>query len=316
VASVQEELAAEEKTLRKLLRWTPRGPRAEVEARLAELDEAAGRVERLRSQIAPPPPPAPPPSEPLPSEQLSALAARREAERERKAKDERRKAQDPARKAIGRIRDFAHAELIGSSLDVSRLSEAEGLELLALTGERFEGELSKRKERRYRALVGTLAGDVDLFERKRKEAEAAGAEARALERARLEAMPLRRYEGKGAAYLPSYLFSWLLRPGSEGLNVTDLGVLAALLFAFEHEQSPFRGSRFEAGSIILAAGDSYQLLPCAAGELSSGATWESVRYLEGNRFLELDTTTDGRTRLRLGERARALLEGTTELGVT
>ena len=304
MASAQEQLKAEEGKLRKLAAWRPRGPVAEIEAQTEKLRATAENVELLRAELAPPKPPV---TEPLASARLAALAGRRQFEAEQKAKAVERKRREPARKAARKLLAFAHAELAGASLNVERLREAEGVELLALVEERYDGELSGRKLKRYERLVGTLAGEPALFERKRKEAEADAAEALEAERARLEAMPVRRYEGKGGIYLPAFLHSWLMG-SAEGLNVTDLGVLAAILFGIEHGRSPFHRSHVTDGAIVLDAGAGYQLLTCLNPdlELGAGRVLEAVEYLRRNDWLEIDRS-DGRTRIRLGERARRQL---------
>lgn len=125
-------------------------------------------------------------------------------------------------------------------------------------------------------------------------------------------MPLRRYEGKGGVYLPAYMHSWLMKPGGDGLNIADLGILAAILFAFEHGEPPFYKSEMIDGEIVLDAAAKYQLLAYLnpEGELGPGRVWEAVRYFADNRWLEIDTA-EGRNRIRLGERALKLLEEAT-----
>lgn len=306
MSSVREELAAEEKKLARLLKAPmPDGSRAR--AATDALRSTAESVRRLRLRAG---------MEPTAREHMSALAARRRVEDEQRAKRKESAKREPARKAAKRLLAFAHPELVGARLDASRLSIKQGEELLELVEQRRAGELSGRKQKRYEGLVGTLAGEPALFERKRKEAESTAAEADALERARVEAMPLRRFEGRGGVYLPAYLFSWLMTPTSDGLNVTDVGILAAILFGLEHGRSPFLNSEVDAGAITLDGSAKYQLLPYLnpEGELSASRVSEAVRYLADSRWLELETAA-GRTRIRPGERARRELEEAT-LAVT
>jgi hypothetical protein len=44
-------------------------------------------------------------------------------------------------------------------------------------------------------------------------------------------MPLRTYSGKGACHLPGFLHLWLMDARPDTLTVTDVGVLATILFA-------------------------------------------------------------------------------------
>jgi hypothetical protein len=84
-----------------------------------------------------------------PSARMEALAGRRQLEAEQKAKAEQRKRREPARKAAQKLLSFAHPELAGANLNVERLSEKEGVELLALVEQRYDGALSGRKQKRY-----------------------------------------------------------------------------------------------------------------------------------------------------------------------
>ena len=59
------------------------------------------------------------------------------------------------------MRSFADPELRRAHLDATRLTIAQGKELLELVEARYEGSLSDRKERRYERLVGNLADDSD-----------------------------------------------------------------------------------------------------------------------------------------------------------
>jgi hypothetical protein len=303
VSAYREELEREEQTLRRLMKTPPEGSAATINAAAAKLRSTAEQVKPLRAQVF--------------NEEAHRAAARRagrrELEQKEREKAEERKRREPARKATRRMLQFAHPELRGATLNSTRLSIEEGEELLALVEERLAGSLSAKKEKRYRRLVGVLAGDPDLFERKRTEQEAEERQAAEAKRARLDAMPLRRYEGKGGAYLPAYLHSWLLGRAEGSLSVVDLGLLGTLLLAFEHGVSPFYGSEVLAdGAIVLDAGGPFQLVAQAnpAGELGAGRVREAADYLARNGWLQLETV-ESRVRLRPGERARKLLDEAT-----
>jgi hypothetical protein len=299
MATIHEELKAEEAELSRLLKAKKPQDAAATDRLLKAMRSKAQRVKTLRALAQRPPA----------EEHMRALAARREIELEQKAKREESRRREPGRKAARRLLAFAHPELIGATLDSSRLDVAEGEELFELVEQRLAGTLSGRKEKRYERLVGTLAGEPALFERKRQERDAADAEAKAADLARLEAMPVRRYEGKGGVYLPPLLYSWLTRPKRDGLNVADLGILAAILFAFEHGRSPFVRSEIIDSAILLDPAAPFQFLPYLDpdSELAPRRVREAVRYFADGGWLELDTA-DGKTRIRLGERARRQLD--------
>ena len=292
----QGELAAEERKLARMLKAEPTGNAETITAATSKLKATAERVKHLRAQV----------SFPRPS------AARAEAMAERDRRAERRKRKEPARTAATKLRAFAHPELVGASLNVSRLSEGEGKELLELVEARYEGSLSDRKERRYRALVGKLAGDPGLFERSRKAREAEAAEAEAAERARLDAIPLRRFEGKGGAFLPGYLLDWLLGSEEGSFAVVDVAVLGTIVLALEQGRSPFARSEFRDGAIVLDNATGFTFLPCMNpdGDLGERRVRDAVVFLAGNDWLEIGSL-DGRTSIGLGSRARKLLEEAT-----
>jgi hypothetical protein len=73
--------------------------------------------------------------------------------------------------ALNKVSRFGHRELVGETLHAGRLSPSEASELLALARKRQAGDLEGEGELRYERLVGQAAGDEELFERKRTEAE-------------------------------------------------------------------------------------------------------------------------------------------------
>ena len=98
--------------------------------------------------------------------------ARQEARAAAMRHSARLRARSPQAKALDIVAGFAHPEVIGVTLTPSRLTDAEGEDLLALARRRRgddpeAGPLSDDEERRYLTLVGTAAGTPDLFERKR-----------------------------------------------------------------------------------------------------------------------------------------------------
>lgn len=288
--SAREELRAEERKLDRLLN-APRPDGSKTKAAMEALRATADNVRRLRLRAG---------MEPTPREHARTLAARRELEAEQKAKREESAKREPARKAARALLAFADPALVGARLDASRLTPAEGKELLALVELRRSGELSGRKRARLEKLAGTLAGEPALYERRRQEAESTAAETPALEGAR-------------DVYLPAYLLRWLETP--DALSVTELGVLAAVLLSLENGRTPFYGSEVRDGAIILGGGSPFQLAGNVDNELSARAVADAVRYLADAGWLELDTA-EGRTRITPGKRAKMSREVEAKATVT
>jgi hypothetical protein len=120
---------------------------------------------------------------------------------------------------LGPVTGFAHWELQGEKLAGSRLSEAELDELNELVkrrralvkGVQSAEVLTDKEIARYEALVGTAAGDPQLFERKRRDKTAKAKLGELKEERRVASLPKRPvYAEPGSIELPRYVFSWLL----------------------------------------------------------------------------------------------------------
>lgn len=298
----ERELVTEEAKLAGLLKAKqPKGSADTIRAATRALTATAENVRRLRGEVF----------HERGQAVIANAPARAHFEREQRAKREQRDRQESARKAANRLLSFADPELVGARLDTSRLSEQEGDDLLGLVEDRIAGTLTERKRKRFERLVGKLAGEPGLYERKRAEREAIEAEGRDAERARRDALPLRRFEGKGGAYLPAAIHASLTDPRPGTLTVTDAGVLAAVLLGFENGEPPFLGATIEAGTIVLDGAHGFQLRP-GMGDDCTGASRvrDSIAYLAELRWLTLSVEA-GATRIGLGERATRLLETAT-----
>ena len=305
---LRERVGRERKIVDKFLRLRPEGRSvAELRKATEEARAAHGRLKELRRALG----------VRQHVDWIESAPLRRQLEQDAKAKAERRKRLEPAAKAARLVVEFAHPELAGARLVAANLSEEEGVELLALVEERREGALTPKAESRYRQLVGTLAGSPSLFEDAARERAIGEREAALAEKARLDAMPLRRFEGKGGAFLPGYLHDWLMDPDEGSMSLTHLGVLGVLLLAFEHAETPFAGSEVVDGVIVLDPGLGFTLSRTVDpyGDLGAGRVRESVAYLAANGWFDVDTA-DGRTRIRPGERLRTLLEEAEAAAVT
>jgi hypothetical protein len=134
--------------------------------------------------------------------------------------------------------------LRGVTLDANRLTDEEGQELAEIV-KRFR-ELpagaapGTADVARYEQLVGQWAGDVNLFETTRRDAEREARMAQIEEKERLEALPKRPvYAETGAVTFPRFVFSWLEQSRDQAWTVADVGMLFAVLGMFENRRCLF-----------------------------------------------------------------------------
>jgi hypothetical protein len=304
VPTLRDELRAEEAKLARMVKTKPSGPAAKIRAMTAELHATADRVKHLRMQHV---------KEAHEGAYRVAelrTAMKEQIQRERE-KEIHRKAMEPARRAVGLVRGYAHRELTGRSIRVENLTPEQGVELLELVEERIEHGLTGRKLRRYEALVGGLVDDVGAFERARRERETQERQEAEQAKARLDAMPLRRFEGKGGAYLPAYLFDWLAGTEEGSMSVADIGILGAVMLALEQGRSPFARSEVRDGVIVLDPATPFAFLPYMnpGGELGEPRVRDAVAFLAANDWLEVGTV-NGRPSVALGDRRKLLGEAT------
>jgi hypothetical protein len=168
---------------------------------------------------------------------------------------------------LGHVARFGHAELQGEKLVGSRLSDEELDELrdlvnrkrALLKGRANAEELTKAETERYERLVGQCAGDVELFQRKRRHKAARAKLGELKEERRVASLPKRPiYAEPGSIELPRSVFSWLVaeinRDGSSW-GITEVGLLAAVLLSFENRIPILKDGHFveEAGELVLVA---------------------------------------------------------------
>lgn len=245
---------------------------------------------------------------------VEAAPLRRRIRDEAEAREGRRRKSQAARDALSALRYSPPPEVEGVPLDPTRLSEAEGAELLALVQARQKGTLTGADLERVGELLGIAAGNTGLFQEKARERELREKEEALAEAERTASLPEQTATGKGLAVLPSYLVPWLQNPEEGGLTVADVGVLATLLLSFSNRTPLVVGGRFEEedGEAILVVPEDFRLLPAAnpqsAHELgTSGRVREanSLAFLRLNDFFAVEKE-GGSLRIRLGARAKAL----------
>jgi len=154
--------------------------------------------------------------------------------------------------------------------DLARaLTPEQGEELLAIVLQKEPW--SATQQARWEELVEQAADAPGLYERLRQEAAIAAREKALAEEARVQAMPMRTFTGRGGAYVPGHAFAWLMSPKDGSMDVIDVGVLVTLQICFENRTAcPFLGGEVVEGGFLLSAGYGYALArPLdAAGDLS------------------------------------------------
>ena len=124
---------------------------------------------------------------------------------------------------------------------------AEGLAWSAVERGGDGAELTSEERVRYERLLGTCAGNENLFAERRHEAAARERLGRLTNEAKKAALPLRpKYEEPGAVVLPAFVFEWLKISRDASWTVVDVGVLAVVLGMFANrDASIINGARFE-----------------------------------------------------------------------
>jgi hypothetical protein len=125
------------------------------------------------------------------------------------------------------------------------------------------------------------------------------------------------YAEVGSISLPRFLNSWLKTSRGQ-FTVADLGLLSALLLMFENQQSVFIGGRFETidGEPVMILREEQLRFPSSANNnaMTSGHSGfiretAALRTLVRNKWFEVERSA-GELRIRLGERAKKVRQGT------
>ncbi len=235
----------------------------------------------------------------------------------------------PAAKWLDVARRYSAPELRGETLVASQLSDDDAAELEKLVRRKREivndehaPPFTDDEKRHWESLLGRAAGDSELFEKKRRDAQARvklaelqdERKAAGLQRQPLLAEP-------GSVQLPRILFRWLTGDSARetgAITLTDIGVLYGVLACFQNDDaSLFPNARFEgdadARTLVVPAGIGADLRThgqtAGSPHDASGSGHVRLRpalaVLALNGWLEVEQTV-GELRIRLGERARKL----------
>jgi hypothetical protein len=194
-------------------------------------------------------------------------------------------------------------------LDHHRLSGDDLRELRKLQKVRHR-EATPEQEARYVELVEQAADEPGLFARRTEAIEredAMKAEAAKLARTFL---PRRRDPAPGSVELPAYLLRWLTNGQDETFDVTDLGVLAAVLLSFADESpGPFVHGRFQRDddgpAIVIGQAGAGERLMRGADDTAHVRVGAHLSLLARNDLLDVQRVS-GTTTIRLGRRTRKL----------
>ncbi len=208
-------------------------------------------------------------------------------------------------------RDLDPDVLDGVPLNPDLMSDEEIAELRALLRQRRERAITDDGLARFERLVGQAAGEPGLYARRRHEIErsqAMKAEATKLARAFL---PKRRDPEPGSIELPAFIFAWLTNGEEDTFDVTDLGLLAALVYSFANES----GAVFSRGSfvhdehgpsiVVGKSGTHAPRLRRGADDTQHLQVIDHLSALKENRWIET-TNVRGVWTIRPGERMRKL----------
>jgi hypothetical protein len=199
-------------------------------------------------------------------------------------------------------------EIVGVTLDSSRLTDDEMEEARRLLRlDRLDGKDARSAER----LVDVAAGEPGFIKRRRREAEQAAAREREAERLHRAMLPRRRDPEPGSIELPRFLFQWVTNGKDNTFDVTDLGVLAAVMFSFAGETAAlFARARFDRadGTPTITVHDAGQRVGLVFGADATGTmnVRVSLHVLARNKWIDM-TGKGGTLRIQPGERMRKIL---------
>jgi len=126
------------------------------------------------------------------------------------------------------------------------------------------------------------------------------------------------YAATGSVTLPRFVFEWLRDSRNAAFTVADIGLLYALLAMFENRTSLFMGGRFEEQSrepVLILKEEELRFPggrnndPLLSGHSGYVRERVSLRTLRRTGWFEVEREA-GELRIRLGERAKKLREGT------
>ena len=211
-------------------------------------------------------------------------------------------------------------QMLGLRLDPKKLTEEERRETLRIFAGRHE-DLSDADRLRLETLAEKAADRPGIFAQRRAEAAAKRQRNELLEEAHTAMLPRRpRYEEPGAVVLPRVVFAWLQQAKGNEWSLADIGALAVLPSAFEERRSLVGGAVFEErdGETVLAARGPIAKLAFERRinphiSYSVGSTgWvdlgPGLKRLAANGWFDVRELAGGRVEIRLGTRARKLLE--------
>jgi len=256
---------------------------------------------------------------------------RAELKRRERYKHHRELETQMARGAIERTREVLSPGVIegfqrlgqdvGLKLDVKKLDAAERSAVLKLWSAVHAGDTSIEERAEFEALVEKAADRPGVFAERRAEAAAKRQRNELLEEAHVSLLPRRpKYEEPGAVVLPRWGFSALQSSQKGQWTVADVGTVATFMSMFEERRSLIIDTHFEnseEGELILVGRGSLTRIRFEPGvnpqlEAPSGAGYvdlpRAVERLVANQWLDVRGRSGGRIEIRLGERARKLLE--------
>ncbi len=225
-----------------------------------------------------------------------------------------------------RARYASHPELKGATLVAANLTEKEASELEALDKRWWAAEpgalpLTEKETRRLEELLGALAGDREIFSKKRNEEELRARKAAIAEGIRLGELPRRaEWAEAGSVTLPRFVFTWLQNSRNQDWTVADMGMLAAMLGMFENQISLFENAEFEEDNgelVLVVQGDADNIRFSRSQNRQSTDPFTSSGYvrervalqkLVQNGWFEVSKAGTG-LRIKLGERAKKVREG-------
>ena len=219
----------------------------------------------------------------------------------------------PAAAALQVVATFGYRELVGATLQATRLTREEGAELAALINQLHvngAAGLTSKERTRYEHLVGKAAGNPSLFAARRREVAAREKLIQLTEEARMAALPQQqKCEEPGAVVLPAHAFTWLLSSREASWTIADLGMLAVVRGMFANGNAELiNGARFEtdaSGEAVLVTAEDIVIRPDANPHAMQGGAGHvnpavALATLARNKLITVERADGGGFRITLG----------------
>jgi hypothetical protein len=216
--------------------------------------------------------------------------------------------------------DRPGGERVAAGVDAAVLDPGRTKRRRRIASDEHAERFTDDEKREWERILGTAAGDPELFQKKRRDAQANAKLDALKDQRKVAGLPRQPLLAEpGSVQLPRFVYRWLVSDEARdgAWSLMDLGLLAALLGAFANDDpSVFVDGRFEGEgddrALVVPGGVGSDLRMhgrIAGSPIEDGSghvrVREALRKLALNKWVEVEQTV-AETRIRLGEHALKL----------